>query len=517
MTLMGGPIDTRVNPTAVNKLAEERGIDWFRRNVITKVPFPHPGVMRDVYPGFLQLNGFMTHEPRPPSSRRTAICSSIWSRATAIRPQKHREFYDEYLAVMDLTAEFYLQTVETVFIRHALPKGEMMHRGQPVDPATISARRAAHGRGRARRHLRRRPDRGGARRSARTFRPTKKAHYLQPGVGHYGVFNGSRFRSEIAPRISDFILSSQGRESGHVRRTPPEGRRRRYSSPGADWSRAIRQARTATPISPATMRCAVSSSSRLASDDHRPCRWRRGGIDGNANSSMEDDAACSKGCPEVRRRSRRDQDPNRIVGRAPVSLSSRASAAASSIVGQLKTANAFGFDHGRDVRLGDSPAGSPADGIDPPVRGEPAGIASSESMPVRDRVVIRVWRTLIDPIRPRDTDCRRHRDRRFQHRAERHRQTPDRPGCRVPWRERPMTRVALIERENVLALYAVAASSSVRHGTPPDITVMRRLRTCAPVRRAVAASESTCSVEASTRSIANSSIMAIASPGELAR
>ncbi len=134
MTLMGGPIDTRSNPTAVNKLAEERGIDWFRRNVITKVPFPHPGVMRDVYPGFLQLHGFVSMN----LDRHIDAHSNLFFhlvKGDGDSAQKHREFYDEYLAVMDLTAEYYLQTVDTVFVRHALPKGEMTHRGRPVDPA----------------------------------------------------------------------------------------------------------------------------------------------------------------------------------------------------------------------------------------------------------------------------------------------------------------------------------------------------------------------------------------------
>ena len=161
MTLMGGPIDTRSNPTAVNKLAEERGIDWFRRNVITKVPFPHPGVMRDVYPGFLQLQGFVSMN----LDRHIDAHSNLFVhlvKGDGDSAQKHREFYDEYLAVMDLTAEFYLQTVDTVFVRHALPKGEMTHRGRPVDPAQDPQRRAAHHRGRARRHFRRRPDRGRA-------------------------------------------------------------------------------------------------------------------------------------------------------------------------------------------------------------------------------------------------------------------------------------------------------------------------------------------------------------------
>src|ERR1700758_794170 len=136
MVLMGGPIDTRCNPTAVNKLAEQRGTDWFRRNVITKVPFPNPGFMRDVYPGFLQLNGFMTMNlDRHLEAHKDLFLHLVQGDGDSA--QKHREFYDEYLAVMDLAAEFYLQTVDTVFVRHALPKGETMHRTSPVDPTCI--------------------------------------------------------------------------------------------------------------------------------------------------------------------------------------------------------------------------------------------------------------------------------------------------------------------------------------------------------------------------------------------
>jgi poly(3-hydroxybutyrate) depolymerase len=208
MVLMGGPIDTRVNPTGVNKLAEERGIDWFRRSVITKVPFPNPGFMRDVYPGFLQLHGFMSMNlDRHIEAHRNLFLHLVQGDGDSA--QKHREFYDEYLAVMDLAAEFYLQTVETVFIRHALPKGEMTHRGIPVDPAKI--RRVAlltvEGEN---------DDISGVGQTEAAHRlcvniPTeRKAHWLQPAVGHYGVFNGSRFRSEIVPRISDFVLSNNG-------------------------------------------------------------------------------------------------------------------------------------------------------------------------------------------------------------------------------------------------------------------------------------------------------------------
>jgi poly(3-hydroxybutyrate) depolymerase len=208
MVLMGGPIDTRVNPTAVNVLAEHRGIDWFRRNVITKVPFPNPGFMRDVYPGFLQLNGFVSMNlDRHIEAHRNLFLNLV--KGDGDSAQKHREFYDEYLAVMDLCAEFYLQTVDTVFIRHALPKGEMTHRGAPIDPSKI--RRVAlmtiegehddiSGLGQTE----------AAHRLCVNIPPERKAHWVQPGVGHYGVFNGSRFRAEIAPRIADFILSNNG-------------------------------------------------------------------------------------------------------------------------------------------------------------------------------------------------------------------------------------------------------------------------------------------------------------------
>jgi poly(3-hydroxybutyrate) depolymerase len=206
MVLMGGPIDTRVNPTVVNTLAEQRGIDWFRRNVITKVPFPNPGFMRDVYPGFLQLHGFMSMNlDRHIEAHRNLFLHLVQGDGDSA--QKHREFYDEYLAVMDLAAEFYLQTVETVFIRHDLPKGAMTHRGVRVDPAKIHrvALLTVEGEN---------DDISGvgqteaAHRLCANIPPDRKAHWLQPAVGHYGVFNGSRFRAEIVPRISDFVLSN---------------------------------------------------------------------------------------------------------------------------------------------------------------------------------------------------------------------------------------------------------------------------------------------------------------------
>jgi poly(3-hydroxybutyrate) depolymerase len=208
MILMGGPIDTRVNPTGVNKLAEERGIEWFRRHVITKVPFPNAGFMRDVYPGFLQLHGFVSMNlDRHIEAHRKLFRHLVEGDGDSA--QRHREFYDEYLAVMDLAAEFYLQTVDTVFVRHALPKGQMTHRGKLIDPGQIKrvALMTVEGE---------HDDISGvgqteaAHRLCANIPDSRKVHWLQPEVGHYGVFNGSRFRAEIVPRISDFVLTHNG-------------------------------------------------------------------------------------------------------------------------------------------------------------------------------------------------------------------------------------------------------------------------------------------------------------------
>jgi poly(3-hydroxybutyrate) depolymerase len=243
MVLMGGPIDTRINPTVVNTLAERRGIDWFRRNVITKVPFPNPGFMRDVYPGFLQLNGFVTMNlDRHIEAHRELFQHLV--RGDGDSAQKHREFYDEYLAVMDLAAEYYLQTVDTVFVRHALPLGEMTHRGRPVDPSRIKRVALLTIEGEH-------DDISGVGQTEAAHQlcvnipADRQAHWLQQGVGHYGVFNGSRFRSEIAPRIADFVLSMS--QSGRFQRngaairlahnggTPPGGE---HAAAAADFGRS---------------------------------------------------------------------------------------------------------------------------------------------------------------------------------------------------------------------------------------------------------------------------------------
>jgi poly(3-hydroxybutyrate) depolymerase len=234
MVLMGGPIDTRVNPTAVNDLAERRGTDWFRRHVITKVPFPNPGFMRDVYPGFLQLNGFVTMNlDRHIEAHKQLFLNLV--RGDGDSAAKHKEFYDEYLAVMDLAAEFYLQTVETVFVRHDLPNGEMTHRGRLVDPARIKRAGLLTIEGEH-------DDISGVGQTEAAHRlcvnipSERQAHWLQPGVGHYGVFNGSRFRAEIAPRIADFVLSmghaSRAAHGSVIRRRAHNGSNGRMLHPG---------------------------------------------------------------------------------------------------------------------------------------------------------------------------------------------------------------------------------------------------------------------------------------------
>ncbi len=203
MILMGGPIDTRIKPTAVNELAQNKPIEWFADNVIMQVPWPQPGMMRPVYPGFLQLTGFMSMNlDRHMTAQKDFFMHLVKNDGDSA--EKHREFYDEYLAVMDLTAEFYLQTVDTVFIKHSLPKGEMMHRGRRVDTSKIKSVALMTVEGEN-------DDISGvgqteaAQTICTNIPDNMRLHYMQPDVGHYGVFNGSRFRKEIAPRILNFM------------------------------------------------------------------------------------------------------------------------------------------------------------------------------------------------------------------------------------------------------------------------------------------------------------------------
>lgn len=208
-TYMGSPIDARLAPTQTNDLAAAKPFAWFRNNMIYTVPPPYPGVMRRVYPGFVQLFSFMSmNEERHREAHHRYFAHLV--RGDGDGTQKHHDFYDEYLSVLDLTEEFYLQTIDLVFQRHCLPEGKLEHRGRLVRPELIKdialmtvegekddisgvgQTQAAHG------LLPRLPD-------------DKRELYVQPEVGHYGVFNGRRFREEIYPRIRDFIAANDVR------------------------------------------------------------------------------------------------------------------------------------------------------------------------------------------------------------------------------------------------------------------------------------------------------------------
>ncbi len=203
MTLMAGPIDTRLNPTKVNALAQSRSIDWFERNLIGTVPLRFAGRMRRVYPGHVQLAAFMAMNlPRHIKAHEEQYRSLV--EGDAGRAAAHRAFYDEYFAVMDLPAEFYLQTIRTIFQEHALPLGRMRWRGSPVEPRAIRRTAlltvegehddiCAIGQTMAALDL------------CEGLRPSMRRHHLQTGVGHYGVFSGRRWTGEIYPKLRETI------------------------------------------------------------------------------------------------------------------------------------------------------------------------------------------------------------------------------------------------------------------------------------------------------------------------
>jgi poly(3-hydroxybutyrate) depolymerase len=210
LTLMGGPIDTRRNPTQVNELAKARSIGWFERNVIHLVPWPNPGFMRRVYPGFIQLTGFMQMNLDRHLDAHVNLFHNL-VKGDCDSTAQHRKFYDEYMAVMDLPAEFYLQTVQTVFQEHALPDRHMKYRGHTLDCAAIRDISLMTVEGE-------RDDICGlgqtvaAHDLCSSIPSEQRYHYVQPGVGHYGVFNGTRWRTEIQPRIREMIRTTNFRK-----------------------------------------------------------------------------------------------------------------------------------------------------------------------------------------------------------------------------------------------------------------------------------------------------------------
>ena len=203
MTLMGGPIDTRINPTQVNLLATTRDYEWFERNVITSVPLRYPGAFRRVYPGFLQLAGFMQMNLDRHVDAHVNLFHHL-VKGDGESAEATQTFYDEYTAVMDLPADFYLQTIREVFQLHSLPLGKYASRGRKVEPRAIKKTAlltvegenddiCAVGQTSAAHDL------------CTGLAGSKHAHHLQPKVGHYGVFNGRRWSTEIYPVVRDFI------------------------------------------------------------------------------------------------------------------------------------------------------------------------------------------------------------------------------------------------------------------------------------------------------------------------
>ena len=205
MTYMGSPIDARKSPTVTNVLAEQRPFHWFETNMIQTVPMPYAGLMRRVYPGFLQLFSFVSMN----SERHTDAHWQFFNHLVegdGDSAARHREFYDEYLSVCDMTAEFYLQTIRDVFQEYSLAKGTFSHRGDLIKPELITDVALMTVEGEL-------DDISGIGQTQAAhdiccgLPEEMKVDYVQPGVGHYGVFNGSRWKTEIQPRIHDFIRS----------------------------------------------------------------------------------------------------------------------------------------------------------------------------------------------------------------------------------------------------------------------------------------------------------------------
>jgi polyhydroxyalkanoate depolymerase len=206
MTLMAGPIDTRINPTAVNELATTHTIGWFERNLISRVPGGFPGAGRRVYPGFVQLNAFMSMNPKRHIDTHIDLFGHL-AKGDTEKAETTKTFYDEYFAVLDLTAEFYLETVNLVFQKHALPKGELTWHGEKVEPAAIRKTALLTVEG-ERDDICSVGQTLAAQDLCTGIRPYKKRHHLQAGVGHYGVFSGSRWAGQIYPILRNVILAN---------------------------------------------------------------------------------------------------------------------------------------------------------------------------------------------------------------------------------------------------------------------------------------------------------------------
>jgi poly(3-hydroxybutyrate) depolymerase len=206
LTLMAGPIDTRVNPTKVNELAKSKPISWFEQRMIARVPFRFDGAFRRVYPGFVQLAAFMAMN----IERHTKAHRDLYQylvRGEVEQAKLTKDFYDEYFAVLDLTAEFYLETVKLVFQDHALPLGELTYDGWRVDPSVIRRTMLMTVEG-ERDDICSVGQTLAAQELCTGLRPYRKRHHMQPGVGHYGVFSGKKWETQIYPLVRNLILAA---------------------------------------------------------------------------------------------------------------------------------------------------------------------------------------------------------------------------------------------------------------------------------------------------------------------
>jgi polyhydroxyalkanoate depolymerase len=205
MTLMGGPIDVRAAPTIVNELAFSHELKWFEDNLIARVPLRYRGAGRRVYPGFLQLSAFMTMNMGRHVGQFRKLYQTLADGDKA-EAKKIEDFYEEYFAVLDLTAEFYLETVDKVFQRALLARGELTHRGRLVNPGAIRRTALLTVEG-ERDDICAVGQTAAAHLLCTGLRPHLKRHYLQPGVGHYGVFSGSRWETQVYPQVRHHVLA----------------------------------------------------------------------------------------------------------------------------------------------------------------------------------------------------------------------------------------------------------------------------------------------------------------------
>ncbi len=206
MTLMAGPVDTRINPTKVNELATNQSIDWFEKELISVVPARYAGAGRRVYPGFMQLTAFMLMNPQRHFDAHVDLYSHI-AAGRADEAQTAKTFYDEYFAVLDLTAEFYLETVSRVFQEHLLPKGELVWRNRRVNPGAIRRTALFTVEG-ERDDICSVGQTVAAHDLCTGIYANRKRHHLQPGVGHYGVFSGRKWSNQIYPLVHNMILAA---------------------------------------------------------------------------------------------------------------------------------------------------------------------------------------------------------------------------------------------------------------------------------------------------------------------